>query len=379
MFQFLSLPRAYVPMDLPVRGEALDTASRCTVVSRSHSGWLLLAYLCLVPQFAFGYQQARAPTLPSQYFVAVGELTLDENPSVINVSPKVSVESNGQFLIADPREAQVRVYSAAGRLLRHFGRRGQGPGEFQRPIAASRLPSGEVFVADFSRRLVIFDSTGERSILTASVPLLPIYAAIPLSSQRVLLAGQQSSTSARTRIPLIHVWNRHTQEIERSFFPTPGDSVVQLAARNFGAAYMAMRGDTIAAVSALSDTVYLFNVNGQPLGTVPLHIHEYLRVRSYTPQETSDPIRRARWLNNLHFLAGIHWLPDGSFLVQYERPRDAESEWNLVRVSRTGVRMMELRNTPELLAIHHGVALFIHPSADLPNRWLLAKLTTSTP
>lgn len=335
----------------------------------------VLAGVGLFPVASSRLSSQSRPILP-RYFTPIGELLLDEDRSVMNVNPNVTMDHNGQYLVIDTREAQGRIYSSKGRLVRHFGRRGQGPGDFQRPISINRLSSGEILVADLSRRLVIFDSVGQQAILTATVPIMPLYKSLPISSEDVLLAGPPAPAPRGSRAPLLHIWNRGLQRIERSFFPTPGDSIVQLAARNFGAVSMAVRGDTIAAVFAFSDTVYLFGRNGEERGKVPLPLTAFLRIQSYQPAELSNPVKRTAWLNGLNFMTDIHWLSDGSFLVQYERPRNAESEWNLVWATRSGERIVEAQNSPKLLTVNRDIAVFIHPDSEAPNRWLLVRLNS---
>jgi hypothetical protein len=67
---------------------------------------------------------------------------------------------NEEVFILDSRENVVRVYDAAGRHIRSFGRAGRGPGEFER---ATRLvvTQSEVWVTDaVLRRLVRFTLDG---------------------------------------------------------------------------------------------------------------------------------------------------------------------------------------------------------------------------
>jgi len=63
---------------------------------------------------------------------------------------------NGDFVVADEIQSNLKVFDPAGRLLRTIGRAGDGPGEFRRPFAAAVLDSGNLAVLDRSRMYVSF-------------------------------------------------------------------------------------------------------------------------------------------------------------------------------------------------------------------------------
>lgn len=109
-------------------------------------------------------QDANAPALPDSVFEQVRTITLEENDEVVNVSPDVSVQEDGSFLIADGREARIRIYDPEGRLETQFGRRGEGPGELGLPLEAMRRPDGSLVVVDLSRGILHFNSSGTRLI-----------------------------------------------------------------------------------------------------------------------------------------------------------------------------------------------------------------------
>ncbi|MBV9110667.1 MAG: hypothetical protein JO306_14750, partial [Gemmatimonadetes bacterium] len=52
------------------------------------------------------------------------DVHLQENPDVINVSIYAAPSGDGDFLVSDSQEQQVRLYSPNGTLKRTFGRRG---------------------------------------------------------------------------------------------------------------------------------------------------------------------------------------------------------------------------------------------------------------
>jgi hypothetical protein len=71
----------------------------------------------------------------------------------------LDVDDQGAIFALDMRKTLVSVFSETGKYLRSFGRRGQGPGEFQTPFFISLAPSGQVLVGEMSR-LSFFDHSG---------------------------------------------------------------------------------------------------------------------------------------------------------------------------------------------------------------------------
>jgi len=315
--------------------------------------------------------RARTPALPDSVFEHVETIVLEENDEVVNVSPDVTVQADGSFLIADGSEGRVRIYDRRGNLLTQFGRRGDGPGELGLPVTAMRRPDGSLLVVDFSRGLLGFDSSGTRFVGRSQPPIRPVYAVKPLSDAEFLVAGLRHDSRDPRR--LLHAWDAEENAISFSFFPTPGDSLARLAARNFGWADFARHGDTIAAIAAFSDTVYLFDrASYEPLGQVPLPITDFKRMTSYDP--AAGPAEMDEWLEGLNLLTSIHWLEDRTLLVEYQQPRGGESEWNLLRTTLDGRPHFDLRNTPELLAADGNLLFFVHPESPTPNMWAVARL-----
>jgi hypothetical protein len=78
------------------------------------------------------------------------------------------------------------VFDSAGKHLRTFGRRGQGPGEFDRGISDLFLGAGDsLYVLDLGRRLSVFSPAHEFVRLTS----VPGVKAARLSGAQVLVSG----------------------------------------------------------------------------------------------------------------------------------------------------------------------------------------------
>jgi len=301
-----------------------------------------------------------------------GEIRPEENDEVLNVWPILHADPAGGFLVADTREGQTRLYDAAGRLRGRFGARGRGPAEFDGPVASLRLPSGEIAVADLSGKVAVFDAAGARLLRTFQTGLVPLYDAELLPDARLLLVGRGPDKAG----PLLHLFDPRGGRITRRFFtPAQPRGTSRRGALTASFAEATVRGDTIAVVTSLVDTLYLFDAGGRSLAKV------HIPFRHFRPLPRDLPRRAKReqtyaWLSAFSLVSHAFWAGDGSWLVQYQDRNGPEIRWRLLRMTRDGRRIFELRDTPQLLATDpdSGRLYFVAPTAPAPNVWSVARL-----
>jgi hypothetical protein len=302
---------------------------------------------------------------------SMSEIRLEENSDVVNVSPRVYVDGRGSFLVGDSKENQVRVYSASGALQRHFGRQGDGPGEFNFISGVARLPSGDVVVSDMGGMITVFDSLGAKVRHTLQLPILPMSNLLVLDDSHILVTGL-----LRTREgPRVHIVELPSGKVTRSFFappkPSPG---LESTYKYTGGVSVAIHGDTAAAIFSLADTVYLLGLDGRPRGKLPLRSGFYRQLTKPTPLNVPPPVLDA-WNDSFSMLSRIFWAPDGSFYVTYFDRVDHEPAWRWVHLARNGTGLFEVRDAPMLLGLAPDSSLiFMKPGSDLPNVWSRAKV-----
>lgn len=317
-----------------------------------------------------------APVLLDEAVAWGADLELEENAEVINVTPQVRIDSAGRFIVADPSEAQVRIYESDGSLLHHFGSKGPGPEEFESPVVALRMPSKAIMSADFSGKFVVFDSVGSEVVLSRRLPVGPIFDVDILNDTLVVLAGRLPGSKTP---PLLHIWNPSSDTVVRSFFPQPVPGPgLEDAAVVTGHVSVDVRGDTIAAVFSLSDTVYLFTLDGGAVGKVPISFQHFRRLENPAPA-TASRERLFEWLESFSRIANLFWVPDGTFYIQYADKVSGEQKWRLLRMTRTGKTLFEIRDTPQLLAIgpEGSRFYFVKPGSLTANIWRIATLAPS--
>jgi hypothetical protein len=334
---------------------------------------LLLLCAFLLGGCGEGERQAIRPTPLDRAVVWKERIRLEENNAVVNVITRAKPDGRGRFLVTDEREGQVRLYGADGRLARHFGRRGDGPGEFNFLLGALRRSSGEIVAFDMFNKVVVFDSTGSRVLRTTRTPVGPAHSVLLLDDSLVLLGGEIRGgglPGAR-----LHVWNLASGRLVRSFFVPRGTGPgYELAAGTAGLVSVARRGDTIAATFALSDSVHLFTVDGTPLGAVPIPSRFLRRLDPQRVPKGRDVEAAREWLNGFSLVSDLFWLADGSFLVQYQDRDGPVPDWRLLRMSRTGRPLFESVDTPMLQFVDANMTVyFIQPGASAQNVWATAR------
>jgi hypothetical protein len=307
-----------------------------------------------------------------------GQFSLEETDDVINVLIYAAVDPRGGYLVADEREGQVRRYADDGRLLSHFGRRGDGPGEFRAALHASRLPSGEVLVLDMFHRGALLDSTATELVRAFSTPVAPLFGAIGVDSL-VLLSGRVADERRGSRETRLHLWNVRTDSLVKSFFsPVIHGAARETAAQMAGFVSADVHDGTVAAVFSLTDTVYLFDMAGEPTGRVAIPAKGFRQLRADSPVPGRDGgIAAGRdWIGSFSLITNVFWLNRDTLLVQYQDRVGPEPQWRLVAMTRAGAALFEAMDTPNLLAVDRRSEemIFVQPEAEAPNLWARARM-----
>ncbi|MCX6560731.1 MAG: 6-bladed beta-propeller [Candidatus Aminicenantes bacterium] len=74
----------------------------------------------------------------------------------------IAVRGDGSFFVLDAKECSIKAFDAKAKFLRSFGKKGQGPGEFNGPISLTITPANELMVEDSAnRRLSYFSLDGK--------------------------------------------------------------------------------------------------------------------------------------------------------------------------------------------------------------------------
>jgi hypothetical protein len=319
-------------------------------------------------------QPGRDPAYPAgMTFDAVFEVNstimLEESDSVINVIPLVSHDAMGRFVVADAGENQVRIYDHSGRLVKAVGRKGHGPAEFSSLRAAIQLPGDRLAAFERTGRVQLLDSRTDEPVAAAQIPVTPFYAAATLDDTTILVVGRfpnGSRTGARPH--LLGLLNAAELTVRSTFFPVPLGEEWATEARHFGHAAVAVRGDTIAALFSLSDSLYFFRGDGTLLDRHQIPSKRFRPLESHVPVG-SGPEEMQNWLTTFSRFHRVYWAGTTVF-VQFVDGISPERVYGMVAVDRAGDLLFEIGETPQLLGGDGASLLFVHPNAEVPNQWV---------
>lgn len=109
------------------------------------------------------FTNSRQPMYGPAAFSLVEDLTIggQEDPnSVLAEISSVAVNSQGVLFILDGKDKNVKVFGPDGQHITTFGKAGQGPGEFDRPLSVQCSARDEIIVA-CPTRIVFFGPKGD--------------------------------------------------------------------------------------------------------------------------------------------------------------------------------------------------------------------------
>jgi len=116
----------------------------------------------------------------------------------------VDTDAEGNICVLDNDAYKVFVFDSKGRRLKSFGRKGQGPGEFQAPTCLKTMSDGSIeIVDDAARKLLQFGPDGTL-LKEESLAHLPEFARPALDAEGGIVA-MSTEFGPRTKLGLIRI------------------------------------------------------------------------------------------------------------------------------------------------------------------------------
>jgi len=299
-------------------------------------------------------------------FEVVDRIALEEPAGIVNVWPVASIAAD-EFLIADTREAQVRVYSPTGKLRRAFG---PGTGQVESLsylVRAVRLEDSALLTAGLLGQLTVIPEVAAEAAYTVATPLFLLRDVVVLDEPRILLVGPDSSSAA-----LLHIWDIQRERIVRSFFvpPTRFDRAV---ITTFPTVAVATRAGTIAAAYTFSDTIVFFDTLGTEQSRLHIPIQPFVVPGRSLPPAGNGAERQAL-VNRFTPIQDLFWIDDDQLLVQWAKGTAFGQEWGLLLMDTQGKRVWAIAPAPRLVGVRGDDFLFESPRGESPNEWVVARM-----
>ncbi len=95
-----------------------------------------------------------------EFVLQIGELEPEDENYLFDQPISATEDHEGNIFILDSQEGVIKKFSSSGEYLFEFGRKGQGPGEFEYPGQID-FRSGQLLVTTMSAQYHIFDINGE--------------------------------------------------------------------------------------------------------------------------------------------------------------------------------------------------------------------------
>jgi hypothetical protein len=266
--------------------------------SRSFLPWYVLCLMLVAA--CSGSEAAERPVQARTLRLEPVATLLDDTAAVLARPGDISIDANGRYVVSDPSDKNIKLYTPDGRRVSTLGGPGRGPGEFL-ALATALALRDSVLAFDFrGARFSVFspDARYARSFE------LPRDVARPWTVQVVddsllLLVGTPMRSSRGDLLTLV----RRDGSVVSSFFNKSSyfGGKPQLI-QNTGVVADARDGRVFAALVG-GDSVYAFDYAGKRLGAYPA--------------DPEQPLVTTRSL-----LAANRWSirrPDGTYVVDRNR------------------------------------------------------------
>ena len=149
-----------------------------------------------------GLQQVFKFSHDGKLLMKLGEARIGGTDSLhFDMPTSVAVAKDGSFYIADGYgNSRIMKFSAAGKFLFQWGKKGSGDGEFQVPHDIALDNNGNVYVADReNKRIQIFDSTGKFLKALTNKTFGRMYSVAIDTKNNTILATDYISTITETK------------------------------------------------------------------------------------------------------------------------------------------------------------------------------------
>lgn len=239
----------------------------------------------------------------ANHFELVRKITLEQNDSVIIARVSgMDMDSEGRILLADASEANVKLYSRDGRLIRVFGRAGKGPGEFAQPRFPRFGSDGLIHVGDGQATLVhVFREDGTFVRTTPLFQFSPVMGLDLLSTGEYILTAGFHKTHTLFVVDTSGTLVKALLRRDRLRATTEPKAPVWRPVTQY---WMAVQGDEVVVTTTVSDSLWRVQLETGDVQAIHLSFAGYIQPALPDKAPRSGPDLLA-WYKSFHIAAAV--------------------------------------------------------------------------
>lgn len=101
------------------------------------------------------------PQISLEFVRTIGETLSDDDKMLFYKPADIAFDGEGNIYVLDAGNHRVQKFSNDGKFISSFGRKGQGPGEFQMPLSIDCDEKGWLYISDaYNMRIGVYGSDG---------------------------------------------------------------------------------------------------------------------------------------------------------------------------------------------------------------------------
>lgn len=294
-------------------------------------------------------------------FEWVRSVELQQAEGVVIVQPRVTADSSDGWLVFDPPEGQVRLYDRSGHLKAHFGRRGEGPGEFTVLANVVRNESGDLVTIDGSGRIARWSTDGSRLLDDFRIPVFKITGAALIGRDSLLVLAPPTFTRDGNASPVLHVIDMVDRQVVRSFYKPSIPENARTAWASFIGGSVSSNGEVIGITLPLLDSLLILRALNTSITRVPLRV---VGDGSAIPDGSEGRAALMTWARTINVIGAVAAGADASFLIPLLPVGSRQEKIDMLFLPRAGSDPILVRGAPILLGTDAAAGVFVFDDPD---------------
>jgi hypothetical protein len=244
-------------------------------------------------------------------FVKHFEFSLKKEKHNVAYFRGLAVDKRGNYFVIDFANKQIFKFDKDGNLIKIIGNPGNGPGEFQAPLAIAIDGAENIYVADNElRRINVFDNEGTflRSFILAATHSVPRTMRVD-SQGNIIMAGLQENFNK----PFTGTWIQkydHKGKLLKSFYDIEPFAIKNNLSYHSKCTFDIDNQGNIYAVQSAMNKITIFNTEGLFINSFEVYSKYFIN-----PQKYPEPKKWVKLSTNVKQKYHDSWTPLNEIIV----------------------------------------------------------------